>query len=564
MNVDYSASPVEQIKQINQIKNVVQSKKTIDELQEEIAYIDLPVDESKKHADFDSKPALYSKNFNIPIEKVEKFYPIAIAMFNNKVHKSIVVDFLNQIYEVNKDDADTIASMIEFDAKKINEVKKYSKDEKIWNVSDSIAREHKIICMKESRKLFKYNDGVYESATVEIEAEALLAKCGKDAYATHFVKQDLQKCLHRIEYTTSVPESEFDKNDKIIVVKNGLLNIETGELKPHTPDEIYTSKMDIEFKRDAIKNNGFKIFMEFLYTTFKGVEWEIEIIQELFGYCLSNETFVQAFFIFLGDGGNGKGVLLNILTGLIGKNNTSNIPLKDICGNDKFTLAGLYGKKLNVCGDIGKDMIKASENVKKLSGRDGINAQFKFGQPFTYNFFGKLIFAGNAMPEFDDGTSAIFDRLNIIDFPNKFRNTGGENKDLEKLCTTPEALSGILIWAVEGYQRLKANGKFSHHKTNKQKMDFVANKINPINAFVVSCVDNLEGNFVPKDAIYTSYKIFARMNNLPSYTKTIFFQDFVIMCNQNNIELIETQRTIKVNGEKEKPRGYIDIKVFVK
>lgn len=467
------------------------------------------------------------------------------------------------VEKFNKVDVDNIVSLLEFANEKCEAVPKAEKDsdskmtkaEKIWNVSDAVAEENIIINLNEANQLFMYEDGVYKSDGMENKIKALLAQCGNKMYDVHFVKNDLLNCIDRLQYTNPVPKEEFNKNKNILVVKNGLLNIDTGELRPHTPDEIYTSKLNFDYDKNAELP---KEFQDYLKSTFKNVEHYIDVLQEIFGYCLSEEYFIHTFFLFLGDGGNGKGTSIQILEKFIGEDNTSALSLKEICSPNPFFLSGMYGKKLNVCGDIGSQMIKADENLKKISGDDAVNIQFKKENGFRTKLGAKIICAGNEMPEFDDGTKAILDRVNIIDFPNSFRNKKGEKKKIVKLSTTPEGLSGILTWALEGYRRLREQGKFSHTLTTNQKMELFNKKSNPVKSFVEDCVHKNEGGFVERTKMETSYKIYAKKNKLPSKSKKALKEEFI----ENCIEIgIETKFWQNTKGERKYGFKNIELKV---
>lgn len=511
---------------------------------------------TKKNKDYDSIAAKMAIQLEVPLDKIEKIYNVGLPMLNNGISEANFSEFIQQMYDIPKDDADEIASIMNLETISKDSAKKPKKDEIIWNVADSIASEHKVICMSESRKLFRYEGGIYLSDGVEIHLENLMAKCAKDAYDNILLKSNLNNALHRIEYTTTIPQSEFNKNIDTIVVNNGLVNIDTGEFREHTPDEIYTNKFDFDYNPDAKLP---PTFINYLKTTFKGVEYQIDILQEFFGYCLSQEYFITGFFIFIGGGGNGKGVFLNVMAKFFGDENISALSLNQICSNDRFNLSHLYGKKINMCGDIGKSAIKATDNIKKLTGRDLITAQFKGKDLFDFRNTAKIAFASNEMPEIDDESEGFGDRLNIIDFPNKIRNTAEDDPDLEKKLTTPESLSGILTWALEGYKRLQQNGKFSHHKTNKEKKAILNKKTNPVHSFVEDCVQFQDGGFVPNKVLFNNYKLYAKKHNLPNRDSKNFFPEFELECNELGINTSPAQPTI--NGKR--PRGYKNIKVSI-
>lgn len=404
--------------------------------------------------------------------------------------------------------------------------KKPKKPEQIWAVADELAKLD-IIAMAETGTLFIYDSGIYTSKNTEQKLQSMAAATGLKLFDSCFLERDIENVLFRLKYLKSYPLTEFNKNPNIIVVENGLLDIETGELRPHTPYEIYTNKFNFPYDPDATLTPEFQ---NYLNSTFKGVEYQIDIIQEFFGYCLCNHYRFAVFLLLLGEGGNGKGVLENVLIAFIGEENTSGLALHEICSTDKFTLADMFEKKLNVCGDIAKTKIPNTENLKKLTGRNLIRAQFKYGQPFTYYNRAKIINSCNEMPKITDETKGLFDRLLIIDFPNSFRDTENDNKNLEAECTTKESLSGILTWALQGYQRLMKQGKFSHSKSLEQKIEQYQKIVDPLEFYIEYRVIENVGSFVYKDLIFNDYNKFAAENKLKIFRENEFKNKFPQAC----------------------------------
>ena len=504
----------------------------------------------------DSIVSVIEKECDIPLEIAYRIFDIGFAMVNSGIETSEISEFIQTKLGVSKEKADNAMEYVWMQSNATKAGENMKKAEMIQNVADTIARRYPVISHKPSRKLFMYENGWHKSEDIEIFLERELAFCAKSTYKAHFLESDLKNCLHRMQYNNTRDDSEFNKNKNIIVVKNGLLNIDTGELREHTPDEIYTNYFPFNYDEDL---DLCEPVQEFFETVFKGkdMEQQIEISQEFFGYCLCKGYPIQAFLMMLGNGGNGKGSWLNILTKFIGKQNTSALSLHEICSNDKFALADMHGKMLNVCGDIGKETVTASENIKKLTGRDIIRAQFKYGQPFDYYNDAKIAVAGNEMPEFTDGTEALVGRLILLHFNNPFRGEENEDKDIVEKCTTPEALSSILTWAIKGYQRLMKNGKFSHQKSFDEKVNEIYMKSNPMQYFIEKRVSYDKGNFSSRDALFNAYKIFAKENGLPSKGKKGFFDEFESVCKALGIDFMNGQKKI---GDK-KVRCYHNIYV---
>ena len=162
------------------------------------------------------------------------------------------------------------------------------------------------------------------------------------------------------------------------------------------------------------------------------------------GYSLSSfYSNKKRFFIFQGDKDRGKSLFLNVtLNALLPKSARTHRDLQSFT-TDRFATADLYGKTVNINGELSADTIKDTSLLKKLTGEDGINAQRKKGQPFEFVPTAKYLFAANTLPTISDpdATSAFYERVIIIPFTQKViykdRSLGSNiiNHDLDYIAT---------------------------------------------------------------------------------------------------------------------------------
>lgn len=62
-------------------------------------------------------------------------------------------------------------------------------------------------------------------------------------------------------------------------------------------------------------------------------------------------------------------------------------------------------------------------------------------------------------------------------------------------------LPGVLLWALEGWRRLRARGHFALAAASKDAIAEIMDLGSPIAAFVTSCCDLGEGNTVGKEQL---------------------------------------------------------------
>jgi putative DNA primase/helicase len=135
------------------------------------------------------------------------------------------------------------------------------------------------------------------------------------------------------------------------------------------PDFLQRNPFDKDAKCPKIKN-----FLKSVVA-----ESDISLLCETAGYCLTLDCSQQkAFMLFYGVGSNGKSVFLALLEYLVGEENVSAESLQRL-ESDKYRTAKLYGKRVNICGDIPDTKMNKSEIFKKLtSGMDLIDAENKY------------------------------------------------------------------------------------------------------------------------------------------------------------------------------------------
>jgi putative DNA primase/helicase len=177
----------------------------------------------------------------------------------------------------------------------------------------------------------------------------------------------------------------------------------------------------------------------------------------------------------------------------------------------------------DVYPDLPAVALKDTGLFKSLVTGEMISGEYKFRGRFDFEPYAKLLFSCNKMPQTPDDTDAFFRRWLILAFPNQFLadNTKTDPNLKEKL-TTPEELSGILNWALEGLQRLLKQGKFSIGETVEQTRDRYTLLSNPVRAFAESRLDIAPGKIVTKKDVYNAFIQFCGEHNLPTISKNAF------------------------------------------
>lgn len=396
-----------------------------------------------------------------------------------------------------------------------------------------------------------YSEGIYPADPLAIKKlqKKILTIAMKD-HKTPIIEKHANNVIKVLEILTSMSQEECNTAEDEIAVGNGILNLKTFELKEFTPDKVFYNKMPVNYIPNAPEPT---LFLGLMEKVFKGNEEQYNLMQEVFGCCLLNNYKYQSIIYLLGDGGNGKGTVVKILTYLLGSENVSSATLNQLTDhtNVEYYLALLHGKKANICGDISAKKIENTENIKKLSSNtDKISARLPYGSPFDFINAAKLIFAMNKMPKKDAFTTGDKRRDIIISFDNHIADTKEDIKGFAEVIRDSGEMPGVLNWAIEGLKRLERNQKFSDKRTIAQRGLEYDMKSNPMKYFVDDCIEfDPLGGVIPNIAVYEAYSKYRKLHRMPELSEQEIKNGIKYWCGQIGITVAEKrERMTKLCG----------------
>jgi putative DNA primase/helicase len=254
---------------------------------------------------------------------------------------------------------------------------------------------------------------------------------------------------------------DFFETDGMMNLQNGVLDVETGELMEHTSEYGFRYTIPFDYNPEA-PCERFDTFMEEITLCDPDLT---NLILEYIGYCLSGCPAYKGekAMILLGDGSNGKSVLLDVIRFLAGKDAYASISMADI-QNEQHRFQ-LVGKLFNVSEETPRRSLADSSMFKNLITGGEMTVKKVYQPPFSVNNHCKFIFAANDLPDSTDRTNGMFRRLLIVPFRAEFTGQQIDRKIRQKLQA--EA-SGILNRVIEGYIRLSKN---DYHFTQSQKAE---------------------------------------------------------------------------------------------
>ena len=390
---------------------------------------------------------------------------------NAEKHKNIVEKSLNKLVEksiktvTHCDIANVLHKLYQYDFKYSNH-DWYKFENHVWiKESDGISLRKKIstdLCnvyykiMSHYNKLQTCND---PSITDEDREEyknkgkevlEIVKKLRTTSYKDNILKES-KELFHDDDFV-----KKLDTNNYLIGFRNGIYDLEAGELREGRPDDYVEMNTDIEKIDLEETNEHYQELLHFINTIF--VDPEIrEYFMLYLASCLQRHNAEEKFRIWTGVGSNGKSKLIELLVGSLG-----NYAIK-------FPITLLTGKRAasNACSP---ELVKAkgkrfgyfeepSENekinaglMKEFTGGDKVYARGLHQEPIEFKPQWKLALLCNDIPEVPPHDNGTWRRMEIVEFKSRFCDKPKEPNEFpidkalsEKLKHWKEIFMAMLI-----------------------------------------------------------------------------------------------------------------------
>ena len=270
---------------------------------------------------------------------------------------------------------------------------------------------------------------------------------------------------------------QLDANAWLFGVSNGVVDLRTGTLKPDSRDEFVTRRSPVAFNPNATAPRWHQFIREITAKPATpapgGFEYRPELahyLQKALGYSLTGSAREHKMFIAVGDGANGKSVLLDTVLRVLGDYGQPMAP-EALMSNGKDVDAEratpfkfkLVGARAAISSES-KDGQKLDMGmVKQHTGGGQLTARNAYSTAIAFEITHKLWLMTNNKPGIDHLDAATRDRLHIIPFDMRWNRPGIVDSDSNKpdgdktlLDTLKTESEGVLAWLVAGalaYQR---------------------------------------------------------------------------------------------------------------
>ena len=317
---------------------------------------------------------------------------------------------------------------------------RYNRDNKMWMIWNGLYWEFDVLdkikvfadeyieTLKQNTNMILYDKDYRKNI------ERLLSSNGKEMM--------IKESQHLIGIPCT--NTDFDKNLYEINCRSGVMNLKTGVNKEHAPELMQSKFCDCELSEKRPEK-----FLAFLNDTFDSDKEVIRYVLTVFAICLTGDTTEQKIWYFVGDGSDGKSLLVKVISTILG--DYSATASTDLIIDKKYQsqniseVARLKGKRLVSISETKTEDKLDEAGVKNMTGGDSIVARFLYCNEFEYTPEFKIIMMSNYEPRIVGNDHGIRRRIKIVRFQHTIADDRQDRHLYEKLIAEKNEIFTLLV-----------------------------------------------------------------------------------------------------------------------
>ena len=382
--------------------------------------------------------------------------------------------------------------------------------------------------------VFDHARAICRAAASEVDEEHQGTAVRLASAKTVSAIEHLARCDRRHAATID----QWDADPWMLNTPAGSVDLHTGTLRPARRDDYGTKSAAV-----GPSGDGCILWHQFLHRVTGGDQALQAFMQRMCGYALTGSTREHALCFLYGTGGNGKGVFITTIAGILG-GYAKTAPIEAFIASKMehhpTDLAGLRGARLATVTETEEGRQWAEAKIKALTGGDRIPARFMRQDFFEFVPQFKLLIAENHKPGLRTVDEAIRRRLHLIPFTITIPPIERDQKLTEKLRAE---WPGILQWMIQGCLQWQRDGLNAPEVVQSATAQYLAAE-DSIAAWVEDECVKQSGCWTSSKALFSSWTSWCERNHEPVGSKKRFTQ---------NLESrgIQPERTANARGFKD-------------
>lgn len=290
--------------------------------------------------------------------------------------------------------------------------------------------------------------------------------------------------------------------------------------REHTPDSWLTNCLEVNFNPVATCPT-FDLALKQIFQRNRDRDEIIRHLWEVIGYTIQPQKDLATWVLFHGEGANGKTVVLNILTKLLGRAALNkSIDELDVKKNN-HAFADLPNRLAVIDEDLDSRTILPDATLKKISESKMLTANPKNRGTFEFLNTAIILFASNEYPKVKDLSHGLRRRALVFNFNRTFA-LHEQDLTLSRRIMETE-MDGVLVQALKGFRRLRARGGWDVPASCQAAVNSWFQESNTVMEFINDALVIVPQSSVELGTMFNNYRMWcSESGHKHNYTKVNF------------------------------------------
>ena len=371
---------------------------------------------------------------------------------------------------------------------------------------------HHFVTLFDTKEILYYEGGIFRNGgdvIIEAEAERMVEECDLNME---------RQIIGTIRRNTYHKRDEFDANPMLLNVRNGIIDLETMKLQPHTPLTLFRTQIDTKYDADATAEN----FEKFIGSVLDSERDRTMLYEIVASAMLRSHLNLEKAVMLVGQGGNGKSTLLSAIMAVFGDDVVSPVSIHDLLYK-RFSRSSLDGKMLNIFPDITSQDLENMGILKAIITGEKMEVEKKNVKGFNIRPYAVHLFSANLLPEVSEDTDAVYRRFVIINFRKPVAE-GDRNRLLLASLTTEEEKSGMLNILLHHAKTLLKNKRLTYEPTPEEVRAEWHDQADHVSMFITERIERESKHSEDKSDMFAAYVEFCQGQHHVAYSQQAFTQ----------------------------------------
>ena len=380
-------------------------------------------------------------------------------------------------------------------------------------------------------------DGVRWDGTNPVKIESLAKETTRIVQARVFAlddsaprKDDLIKYAIGLEQSSKLESmvklarsemdvalDKLDSDPWLLNCENGVVDLRTGELRGHNPEDLITRRVPVRYDPEARSD----IWERFIHESMMGDEEMVRFLKVATGYSATGLTTEEKLFMVIGPPRTGKSTFIKAVRDVLGDYSRTADFRTFIRGRSEGAnaateaLARLAGARFVSSVEVDEGQELAAALVKQVTGNDTVTARFMYKGIFEFVPIMKLWLVSNHEPIVEKDETGVWSRIVLLAFRNQVPASSQDHSLKHKLAQ-PAELSAILTWIIQGATEwYQAGLRMALPQKVQVEVAAYRERMDPIADYLAERTVVHEGARVRCMELYPDYVSWCKINGIP-------------------------------------------------